>query len=173
MALYQTSKQITKFTISGIIAVFFDFAVYYGLSNLFGHADGDFVGGMHWNDAYKGLGFISGTFVTYNLNKFWTWRQSDRNSKRLYNFLALYFISFVVNVLINKWGLMQFGDHEIAVQWRIFESVSQYKETTIAAFKTDKLMAFVLATAVSSIVNFIGQKIWVFKEKTTDTDDLI
>ena len=159
MAIYQTSKQITKFTISGLIAVFVDFAVYYGLSNLVGNAN-DIVGGsLHWNDVYKGLGFMTGTFVTYNLNKYWTWRTSDKNSKRLLNFMMLYLVSFVINILINKWGLHTFKDDEIALIFTNHEAVS----TSLFAFKTDKLFAFVLATAVSSIVNFLGQKIWVFK----------
>jgi len=159
MAIYQTSKQITKFTISGIIAVFVDFAIYYGLSNLLGNANDMVAGSMHWNDVYKGLGFMSGTVVTYNLNKFWTWRTSDRNNKRLMNFFFLYLISFVINILINKWGLHTFKDDEIALIFTSHKAVS----TSLLAFKTDKLFAFVLATAVSSIVNFLGQKIWVFK----------
>lgn len=161
MAIYQTSKQITKFTISGIIAVFFDFAVYYGLSNLVGNADQSIVGNFDWNDVYKGFGFMAGTFVTYNLNKYWTWRTSDRNNKRLMNFGVLYLISFVINIVINKWGLELFGDDEISVLYTTSMEVSR----TLMAFKTDKLFAFVLATGVSSVVNFIGQKIWVFRER--------
>lgn len=167
MAIYQTSKQITKFTISGIIAVFVDFAIYYGLSNLFGSASDEAFAGMQWNDVFKGIGFISGTFVTYNLNKFWTWRTSDRNNKRLMNFFYLYLISFVVNITINKWGLHIFHDDEISLVFTTHEQVVN----TLFAFKTDKLFAFVLATGVSSVVNFIGQKIWVFKGASSSTAD--
>ncbi len=168
MAIYQTSKQITKFTISGIIAVFVDFAVYYGLSNLAGNANDFAISGLHWNDVYKGLGFMTGTFVTYNLNKYWTWRTSDRNNKRLLNFGLLYLVSFVINILINKWGLHTFKDDEISVIFTNHEAVSN----SLLAFKTDKLFAFILATGVSSVVNFLGQKIWVFKgSSTTDAVD--
>ena len=168
MAIYQTSKEITKFTISGIIAVFVDFAVYYGLSNLTGNADEMAFGSLQWNDVYKGLGFMSGTFVTYNLNKFWTWRTSDRDNKRLMNFFLLYLVSFVINIAINKWGLQTFKDDEIALIFTSHKEIS----TSLLAFKTDKLFAFVLATAVSSIVNFLGQKIWVFKgAQAISTDD--
>ncbi|MBI1305034.1 MAG: hypothetical protein GC181_00305 [Bacteroidetes bacterium] len=173
MALYQTSKQITKFTISGLIAVAFDFGVYYGLSNLFKDASINpetvFIG-FNWNDIFKAMGFMSGTFVTYNLNKFWTWRKSDKNHKRLMNFMVLYSISFVINVLINKWALSLLGDNEIAFVYRTFDkSVRE-----LIVLKTDKLFAFILATAVSSIVNFVGQKIWVFStgvDPINDTDD--
>ena len=161
MAIYQTSKQITKFTISGIIAVFVDFAVYYSLSNMIGNSEEAFAGGVVWNDVYKGLGFIAGTFVTYNLNKFWTWRTNDRNNSRLLNFGILYLISFVINIVINKYGLHIFGDDEIALLFTRHGADPK----VYFPFKTDKLFAFILATAVSSVVNFIGQKIWVFKSK--------
>ncbi len=167
MAIYQTSKQITKFTISGIIAVFFDFAVYYSLSNLIGNDTPHAFWGMEWNDVYKGIGFISGTFITYNLNKYWTWRTSDKDNKRLANFAVLYLVSFVVNIAVNKWGLHVFQDDEISLLYTNHEHVSN----SLLAFKTDKLFAFVLATGVSSVVNFVGQKIWVFKDSPNTQDD--
>lgn len=168
MAIYQTSKQITKFTISGLIAVFVDFTVYYSLSNLFGNSLEVAFGDIIWTDVYKGFGFIVGTLVTYNLNKFWTWRTSDRDNKRLRNFAVLYAVSFVINIGINKLGLSLFKDNEIALLYTTFDGV----KTTVFPFKTDKLFAFVLATAVTSIVNFIGQKIWIFKGNAkNDADD--
>lgn len=167
MAIYQTSKQITKFVITGLIAVFCDFAVYYSLSNVIGNASSDAFLGLQWNDVFKGIGFLSGTFVTYNLNKYWTWRTSDKNNKRLGNFVILYLISFVINILVNKWGLQIFHDDEISVLYRNHEGVS----TSLLAFKMDKLFAFILATGVSSVVNFVGQKVWVFKDKpSTEVD---
>lgn len=166
MAIYQTSKQITKFIISGILAVFFDFAVYYALSNLIGNGTDDAFASLQWNDVYKGIGFMSGTFVTYNLNKYWTWRTSDRNNKRLANFAVLYLVSFFVNILVNKWGLHVFNDDEISVLYTTYEQVSN----NLIAFKTDKLFAFILATGVSSVVNFVGQKLWVFKSAPDDSE---
>lgn len=161
MALYQTSKQITKFTISGLIAVAFDFSVYYGLSNLFHDAAqsaDSILFTLNWNDLFKAFGFLSGTLITYNLNKFWTWRKPDRNHKRLLNFLILYSLSFIINVVINKLGLNTFHNNELVAMLR--DSTGNMNE--FIAIKTDKLFAFVMATAASSIFNFIGQKIWVF-----------
>lgn len=166
MAIYQTSKQLTKFTISGLIAVAFDFGVYYGLSNLFGNSlQGEVAFGLIWNDIFKACGFLSGTVVTYNLNKFWTWRQSDKNQKRLYNFFILYAISFVLNILANKLALGQLHDNEVLLFYR--QATGDMQE--FFALKTDKLVAFVFATAISSIVNFVGQKIWVFNSKGSAT----
>ena len=173
MPIYQTSKQLTKFVISGLIAVVFDFGVYYSLSNLFSdlvQSGNPVLLSLNWNDIFKALGFLSGTLVTYNLNKYWTWRTPDRNNRRLVNFLILYSMSFVINVLVNKFGLQLFHDNELVIMFR--NDVGVLKE--FIALKTDKLFAFVMATAASSIFNFIGQKIWVFNsgpEELTDAVD--
>lgn len=160
--LYQTSKELTKFGISGVIAVFSDFATYYGLNVLFPEMAEQVVGGgMFWNDVFKALGFIVGTIVTYNLNKYWTWRQNDRNNKRLMNFIALYAISFVVNVLVNRYSIIWLPDNEIALISKKFDgSMVEW-----IAFKTDKFFAFLFSAVGSAMVSFIGQKIWVFKTK--------
>ena len=169
MAIYQTSKEITKFTISGLLAVFVDFAVYYSFSNLFSNADEIAAAGLHWNDVYKGFGFIVGTLVSYNMNKFWTWRTGDRNNKRLANFSILYLVSLVINIAINKWGLHTFHDNEIAILFTDHTGVSK----TLAPFRMDKFIAFIVATGVCSVFTFLGQKIWVFKgaSSTSDADD--
>ena len=164
MAFYDTSKQITKFTISGVIAVLFDFSVYYSLSNLFdvsASTDASFIFGLGWTDVFKGLGFIAGTFVTYNLNKFWTWRQKDKNNKRLRNFFFLYFISFCVNILINRYAMGALPNHDFVAEIRHAAGT----DWEIIALKVDKLAAFLIATLASSILTFIGQKTWIFKVK--------
>lgn len=168
MAIYQTSKEITKFTISGLIAVFVDFAVYYGFRLLLDNAHDIAVGALHWNDVYKGFGFIVGTLVSYNMNKFWTWRTGDRNNKRLMNFAILYLISMVFNILINKWGVHAFHDNEVAVLFTNHLGESK----TFAPFRLDILIAFIIATGACSVFTFLGQKIWVFKgAKSTDKAD--
>ena len=153
MPLYQTSKQLTKFGIVGITAVGVDLVVYYLLSQFL------------QLDVSKALGFASGTFVTYNLNKYWTWRQTDRSNSRLVWFLVLYGASMVVNVAVNAWmfGLLPASLLSIQLQGT---AVRQ-----LAAMKVNKLLAFVIATGFSGVFNFLGQKYWVFKEEDLRTDD--
>jgi len=164
--LYQTTKEVTKFTISGVIAVLADFSIYYGLGVIFTGMEGDIVGTIHGNDLFKACGFLGGTFVTYNLNKFWTWRQSDKNNRRLRNFIVLYAIAFVVNISVNRGSIHFLPDNEMAL-------ITQKASGDIVqwfAFKTDKLFAFLLATVASASVSFTGQKLWVFKKGEEDTD---
>lgn len=147
--MYQTSKQITKFIISGVTAVLVDLAVYYALSTFLD------------TDVAKAGGFIAGTFVTYNLNKFWTWRQPDQNNKRLLKFLVLYAVTLIINVKVNGWALTQIDDITMHLS---------FKGATIGdlewlVIKVDKILAFVIATAASTVVSFLGQKLWVFRNQ--------
>lgn len=147
--VYHATKQLTKFVLAGITAVFCDLLVYYILSSFLP------------TDLSKALGFVSGTFVTYNLNKYWTWRQSDKNTKRLLNFLLLYGISLVVNVSINSYALQLIPDYEIVLNLRFANDSLRH----LFSVKADKITAFVIATVFSSVVNFLGQKYWVFKDR--------
>ena len=86
----------------------------------------------------KGIAFLSGTAVAYLLNKYWTFKQPVFSTTQLIKFLALYLFSLVINVAINNYTLKEF-------------------KITI--------LAFLIATGTSTIINFVGQKFWVFKNK--------
>jgi putative flippase GtrA len=149
MAIYQASKQLVKFGISGLIAVAVDFIVYYALSQFLGI------------NLSKGLSFCSGMLVTYNLNKYWTWRQTDKNNKRLALFTALYLIAMVVNIVANHYALQLLPDSTFFANLQY--STGELIE--LAALKIDKVLAFIIATAVSASFTFLGQKYWLFKVK--------
>ncbi|MCB9245434.1 MAG: GtrA family protein [Flavobacteriales bacterium] len=159
--LYQLSKEITKFLISGVIAVGTDFAVYYGLGVLFNPEAQLGIGSVLWNDVFKSIGFIAGTTVTYNLNKYWTWRKTDRDQKRLLNFTILYVISFIVNVWVNNASIGWLPDNEMS----LITTKANGDFVQWMAFKTDKFFAFLFSSIASAAVSFTGQKIWVFKNK--------
>ncbi|MFY0644047.1 MAG: GtrA family protein [Bacteroidia bacterium] len=158
MPIYETSKQLTKFGLAGISAVCVDLFAYYLLSQF-----------LDVNIS-KALGFATGTLVTYNLNKYWTWRQTDKNNLRLAWFLVLYAISMIINVAVNSLALTYLPNSEILIQIKGLSSEAKQ----LFAMKTDKFVAFFIATAVSSIFNFIGQKYWIFKDRSEpviDKDD--
>lgn len=156
MPIYQTSKQVTKFILAGISAVCVDLVVYYLLSQFLDV------------NLSKALGFASGTVVTYNLNKYWTWRQTEKNNMRLFWFLLLYAFSLLINVGVNSLALTYLPNTEILI------SIKGLSNTVkpLFAMKTDKFVAFFIATAVSSVFNFLGQKYWVFKDQgSPEIDD--
>ncbi len=85
----------------------------------------------------KGISFLTGSIVAYLLNKFWTFDTKEFSGKQLFRFFFLYGTTLAINVLVNK-GVLN-----------LFNSV---------------LFGFLCATGASTILNFLGQKFWVFKK---------
>jgi putative flippase GtrA len=84
---------------------------------------------------------VSGTVVAYFINKFWTFKQNKKSVSEVLRFAILYFLTFLANVGVNKMAL------------------------NILTGST--IIAFLFATATSTLLNFIGQKYWVFKKTQT------
>ena len=85
----------------------------------------------------KGISFLAGSIVAYLLNKFWTFDTKAFSGTQLFRFFFLYAVTLVINVLTNT-GVLN-----------LFNSV---------------LFGFLCATGTSTILNFLGQKFWVFKK---------
>tara|TARA_B110001454_G_scaffold196443_1_gene199324 strand:+ start:25 stop:420 length:396 start_codon:yes stop_codon:yes gene_type:complete len=89
-------------------------------------------------DISKTLSFVIGAVVAYVINKFWTFEQNNLSFKELVKFALLYTFSLIINVYMNK----------------LFLDITN---NTI-------IIAFFVATGSSALINFIGQKWWVFKK---------
>jgi putative flippase GtrA len=150
-------KQFAVFFVIGCSAVLIDFLVYNyvldaickdcALSSNFKQ--------YFWNlnsaDMAKATGFMCGSFYTYYMNKRFTWKQKNRSNRRLARFFTLYGISFVVNIMGNKWALT----------WPDFVPLLKVKD-----------VAFFFATGLSVVINFLGQKLWVFNHNVSLTAKL-
>lgn len=143
-------KQIVKYIIIGISAVLVDLVVYYGTSFF-----------LESLSIAKALGFITGSFYTFFLNKLWTWKDKRKTGvNQLSKFFAIYGVSLLINVSVNEIFLKLLPYYELFIQ---------INNTTIQdlfniTLQLDKLFAFVFATIMSAIWNFFGQKYWVFKK---------
>jgi len=93
---------------------------------------------LNFLDSYiaKGISFLSGTIVAFIINKYWTFEKKEKSYIEIIRFAILYSITLGVNVLTNKLVLDNSGI---------------------------VILSFVIATGVSTVLNFIGQKFWVFK----------
>ena len=87
------------------------------------------------HDYSKGISFLLGTIVAYCINKYWTFEKKTKSYSEMGKFSLLYLSTLAVNVLVNQIVLNSF-------------------QSTI--------LAFLMATGVSALLNFIGQKWWVF-----------
>ncbi|EFL91634.1 putative membrane protein with GtrA-like domain [Candidatus Regiella insecticola LSR1] len=87
----------------------------------------------------KVIGFLLGTLFAYFANRFWTFVHRSPTTGSPWRFMFLYASTLCVNVLANA----------LLLKWL-----------------TDIRLAFLLATGLSALLNFLGMKLFVFKDKT-------
>lgn len=152
MAVRVLIKHISKFFIIGISAVMVDFIVYYFLSAFLPV------------DISKSLGFLCGSTYTFYLNKKWNWRHKEKTDRNmLFRFSVIYGISLLCNVGINKFLLATLPQYYFSATLTDANQIT----TQLASFKANKFFAFFGATVFSAVLNFSGQKFWVFKSRAT------
>ena len=88
------------------------------------------------HDISKAVSFLLGTVVAFVINKYWTFEKHEKSYKEMLKFGMLYSVTLGANVLTNK----------------IVIDITQIV-----------FLAFLVATGVSTVLNFLGQKFWVFK----------
>ncbi len=93
----------------------------------------------------KGISFMLGTIVAYLINKYYTFEVNKKSSVEVIKFIVLYLTSLWANILVNKISLLILPN-------------------CVSSFQIIKLFSFLFATGTSTIINFIGQKYWVFKK---------
>lgn len=82
--------------------------------------------------------FLVGTFVAFILNKFYTFESQEKSLAEVGRFLLLYSTTLGANAGVNAVVLLVLGQQA-------------------------KILAFLCATGVSTILNFAGQRWWVFR----------
>lgn len=89
----------------------------------------------------KGISYVAGAAVGFVINKLWTFESKQFSSIEIVKYILLYACSACANAGINKFVLWLFN-------WQLF--------------------AFLCATGVSTVMNFLGQKFFVFVKKKGD-----
>lgn len=84
----------------------------------------------------KTISFLLGTVVAFVINKYWTFKKHEKSYKEIVQFGILYASTLGANVITNK-------------------IILDYTQLVF--------LAFLIATGVSTVLNFIGQKWWVFR----------
>lgn len=85
----------------------------------------------------KTFSFICGSIVGFIINKYWTFESSKFKMNEIYKYMILYIVTAFINSLVNKY--------------------------TLLTFKSE-LFAFLCATGISTILNFLGQKFLIFRK---------
>ncbi|MEI6730029.1 MAG: GtrA family protein [Pseudomonadota bacterium] len=89
----------------------------------------------------KASGFLIGTIFAYFANRHWTFAHKNHKKGSAWRFAGLYATTLTANVGVNKMILHFLTGFSFSVQ-----------------------IAFLFATGVSTILNFLGMKFFVFKE---------
>lgn len=89
-------------------------------------------------DLAKGISFFCGAGVGFCINKLWTFESKAFSKSECLRYIILYSITACINAAINK---------------------------AVLAIVNISLIAFLAATGVSTVLNFLGQKFFVFHWK--------
>lgn len=96
---------------------------------------------LYWGldlNVSKIISFIAGAIVGFVINKLWTFESKAFSRNEIIKYIILYSCTAMANALVNRGVLC------------IFEI---------------QMLAFLCATGVSTILNFLGQKFFVFYKK--------
>lgn len=88
----------------------------------------------------KAIAYILGAIFSFIVNKIWTFKSDQSLSTSFVKFSALYATTFITNVAVNAF-----------VVW----------------IGMPVIFAFGVATATSIILNYLGQKFWVYRKVKT------
>lgn len=86
----------------------------------------------------KAISYVAGAAVGFVINKLWTFESKAFHISEIGRYIVLYAISAAANAAVNRVVLMLLGS---------------------------TMFAFLCATGVSTIINFLGQKFFVFRKR--------
>ncbi|STB96336.1 GtrA family protein [Corynebacterium amycolatum] len=128
--------QMMRFIISGVIAAVVDFGLTFIMLNAFGATN-------FWG---KTVGWVFGTITAYIINSRWTFK-SKSSAKKVLAVAVLYLITYATQVgifnVLQPWLVESWGWN---AQWAQFG-------------------AFVVAQGVATVINFIIQRVFIFRVK--------
>ncbi|PZO59632.1 MAG: GtrA family protein [Phormidesmis priestleyi] len=127
-------EEILRFLLVGSSTVLVDLAIYIVL--------------LTWLNpsTAKGISFICGTIYAYQANRLWTFSSGSGSLLQVVKFSAVYGFNLAVNVSLNAVVL------------------SLLAQLTGRLGQLNTLIAFIIATGVSAVLNFLGMKFFVFKK---------
>lgn len=119
--------QFFKFITVGVLSTIINYSLFYALYQL---------AGLHYLLA-SAIGFFSGVFAGYFLNKTWTFLVSETRKSTVAKYYSVYLLSLALSLI-----LLEFG---------------------VTTLNIPPLIANIIVIGVTTCTNFIGIKYWAFK----------
>ena len=143
----KTIWQMVKFAIVGVLNTLVDFAVFQTLNLTLG-----------WVYAAQVLGYTAGVVNSYLWNSSWTFReQRTRSFREIALFLLVNLASLGVSLGMIWLCREVFG---VTNEW-----VAGWMPKALAGFLKGDTVAKLIATAVAIVVNYVGNRLFVFTKK--------
>ena len=143
-------KQIFVFILIGICTVLLDYMVYRFLLYF---TENSRIDNIYLEVFSKTTGFLAGTLFSYFANKYITFKSQSYKGKTLLKFIFLYATTLLINVVSNSISI--FVLNQINLSNILFIEINMNINDIY-------LLAFLFATGISAILNFIGMKWFVF-----------
>ena len=143
----KTIWQMVKFAIVGVLNTLVDFAVFQTLNLTLG-----------WVYAAQVLGYTARVVNSYLWNSSWTFReQRTRSFREIALFLLVNLASLGVSLGMIWLCREVFG---VTNEW-----VASWMPKALAGFLKGDTVAKLIATAVAIVVNYVGNRLFVFTKK--------
>ncbi len=120
--------QFSKFILIGILSTTVNYVIFYVLFHFFN---------IHYILS-SAIGFISGVFAGYGLNRSWTFKVRDKHKMHAVKYCFVYAISLFLGLAFLK--------------------------SLVSILHVSPKIANILMIGLTTITNFVGIKTWVFRK---------
>ena len=93
--------------------------------------------------AAKGISFICGSVIGFIINKYWTFEQPILKKIEIVKYSILYISTLIINNISN--------------------TICLNYSSSFLSYSSSKTLAFLVATGISTILNFLGLSFYVFR----------
>lgn len=148
-AAERTFRQFIRFAIVGVINTLVDFAVFQALNLLLG-----------WVYAAQVLGYAAGVINSYLWNSAWTFREQRRRTLRE---MALFLLVNLASLCVSL-GVLWLCREVLGITdaW-----AASWVPASLSGFVKGDTICKLIATPCAIVVNFLGNRLFVFKDKAT------
>ena len=146
-------RQILRFSIVGFFNTFVDYSVFYIL-----------LSAMHFN---KSVAQIFATAIamsgSYLINRYWTFQKHGKGSIGeiirfvIINIIAMLSVIITLHLFYDLWHIEQMANHILAAAGVSF----------VLSGNGAIMFCKLCSSVISFFVNFLGNKFWVFRKKSS------